>query len=262
MSDAAWEALQAKVRRTSYERRLLRGVPLREAEAKRRREQVPPPTLNEAIGRHLRESTRVPFDCAALPHLDWDRTWYIAPGYRPPVDEVRVAEQLAEALAQPSRERLAKFGWLIHLPFGVTVPEHMQHDSYRWEIPAWALEGKSDDIRDEFFCDIVDGRMDEKRLSKILAGRKYTGKAETKAKRALHSDEVGLDALQKAHLRKLRGRLNRAQNILQVNLRANVPADRLTVSQGYVDSAVAAIKAARVSYGLPGAEPEVTVESA
>jgi hypothetical protein len=250
-SDAEWE----EFRKTLYERKRMRTTKLRQHEAARRKAGEPPPTLFEAIEAHLRTQPRIRRDTLRSPSVATsDNLAALAALFA----DDPVMTQIGEAAALSLEERLQKWGWLIGLPYGATVPPHMQHEDYRWEIPRWALAAKYDcGARDDYFCEIADGRMDKQRLDKIVADRKYVAKDSTKAKRALHRDELGLTPEQKAHLKRLRGRLANSERILR-NVQGAMP-ERIAVAQAYVDSAVAAIKAARASCGLPEMERPASI---
>lgn len=252
----------ASVSKLLYERGRLKGKALRDAEKERRKAGLPPPTINEAImdrfGRYARLHT---FD-QREDQFDAIEATYVSPEGRPVAairgpelpEEIPAAhavaqsEFLREALALTLRERLARFGYLVGLPYGAKVPEELLSEDTRWDLPAWSLRAAYDLVRDHFFCDLVLGTVDRKTLDEVAAA---TG---SKTKRATHPDEAALSAEQKAHLRRLRVKLHNANEILANNTRANARPEVLTRSRSYVEAAESAIRAARVTCGLAPTE--------
>lgn len=255
LSDSEWE----KFRREWYQTRRMRPAAIRQAEAARRKAGEPPMTLWEAIEKHIRAQPRL-------------RRNTLTPTSRapevPPQSSIEklaaifevdpVLAEIGEAAALSPIERFERYGWLVDVPYDALakLPAHMLDESYRWEIPKWALAAKYDNgARDDYYVEIVDGRMDRQHLDKIVIDRRYVAKDTTKARRALHADELGLTAEQRAHLRKLRGRLATAKQILQNVEGAATSAEHVARARAYVNSSVSAIRTARASYGLPADEP-------
>lgn len=239
--------------RMVYERGRLKGTGLRKYEKARRKAKLPPPTLDEAIRDHWAAKYGSRTVAAALDEVDELASLeaaYVEPQAQPrPTSSFlidRTAENAAalrEALALPLRERLSQYGYLVGLPFECDIPDSLLSDEARWELPAWSLAAKFDAVRDDFFIDLVSGTTDESALNAELSKRGIRA-------RSVRPDEVNLDAKQRAHLRRLRVKVKQAKDILVHQQRLEAPLPRVARAQSYVDAAEAAIKAARVAYGL------------
>src|SRR5688572_1793791 len=124
MSDAQWN----EFRKALYERKRLKPAMLRQAERARRKAGEVPPTLWELIERHIRERPRArrhTLGASSAPATSVEKLAAI-------FTDDPVLTEIGEAAALTSQERFAHWGWLVGLPFGVVVPDHMLAESYRW----------------------------------------------------------------------------------------------------------------------------------
>jgi hypothetical protein len=255
LTDSQWN----ECLRLFYDRRRLKGKQLRQADIARRKARELPDTLLEAIEKHLRAQPRVPQRDTFKPLYSSPQCHIekLADAVTEILADDPVLLALSEAAALSPAERLAKWGGLVGLPFDciATLPPHMTDPEYRFELPRWCLAARYDcGIRDDYFVDLLDGKVDQPTLDKRLGEPTYFNPYSAPV-RSLRPDEVGLDGTQRAHLKKLRDKLKRALDYLGNIARVSQHAPSIDKARAYVATAEAAIRAARASYGLPEVEP-------
>lgn len=244
------------VARMLYERGRLKGKALRDAEANRRRAQLPPRTLDEAITEHFasRGLRRADLGVDFMDDLASVESAYVgrlAPSAPNPLLKDRsdeLAAELKAALSLPADEKLERYGWAIGIPFDAlgSLPDELRSPDARPELPAWSLRACFDSLRDDHWSDLVRGVMDRDTLEAERRRRGLT--------RSVRPDEAHLTPSQRSHLRKLRVKLKTARDIYERHSAIPSRPEVVARAKSYVDAAEKAIREARVAYGLPATE--------